>query len=81
MRIAIAAFAGLREIVGAAPAHLELPGGASAGDAWSALERRHPALAAYADSTRLARNGRLVASSEALCDGDELALLPPVGGG
>jgi len=81
MRIAIAAFAGLREILGSTPVQLDLPDGASAGDAWSALETRHPALSGLAASTRLACNGRVASRSETLRDGDELALLPPVGGG
>jgi molybdopterin synthase catalytic subunit len=81
MRIAIAAFAGLRELLAGSDAALDLPPEATVGDAWSALERLHPALAPLAASTRLARNGLLVSPGDALRDGDELALLPPVGGG
>jgi molybdopterin converting factor small subunit len=81
MRVAVAAFAGLRELLAGSASELELPAGACVGDAWSALERRNPALGPLASSTRLARNGRLVAPADALSDGDELALLPPVGGG
>jgi molybdopterin converting factor small subunit len=81
MRVAIAAFANLRELLEGSDPALELSAGASVGDAWAALERRHPELAELAGSTRLARNGRLAALGDALCDGDELALLPPVGGG
>jgi MoaE-MoaD fusion protein len=81
MRVAIAAFAGLRELLAGSEPGIDLPPGACVGDAWTALERRHPELAAVAASTRLARNGRLAARSEVLCDGDEVALLPPVGGG
>jgi len=81
MRVAVAAFAGLRELLAGSVMELELPAGASVGDAWSALERRHPGLAPLAGSTRLARNGRLAAPADVLSDGDELALLPPVGGG
>lgn len=81
MRVAIAAFAGLRELLAGSAPELELPAGACVGDAWSALELRHPALALLAPSTRLARNGRLAAAADPLSDGDELALLPPVGGG
>jgi molybdopterin synthase catalytic subunit len=81
MRVAVAAFAGLRELLAGSAPELELPAGANVGDAWSALERRYPALAPLAASTRLARNGRLAAPHEPLNEGDELALLPPVGGG
>jgi molybdopterin converting factor small subunit len=81
MRIAVAAFAGLREMLAGSAPELDLPAGACVGDAWSALERLHPDLARLAPSTRLARNGRLAAAGDPLSDGDELALLPPVGGG
>jgi MoaE-MoaD fusion protein len=81
MRIAVAAFAGLRELLSGSVAELNLPAGACVGDAWSELELRHPALAPLAASTRVARNGRLAAPGDPLSDGDELALLPPVGGG
>ncbi len=81
MRVAVAAFAGLRELLAGSAYELELPAGACVGDAWSALERRYPALGPLASSTRLVRNGRLAAPADALSDGDELALLPPVGGG
>ena len=81
MRSAIAAFAGLRELLAGSDPSLDLPAGASVGDAWSALESRHPSLAPLAASTRLARNGRIASPSDPLCDGDEVALLPPVGGG
>jgi MoaE-MoaD fusion protein len=81
MRISIAAFAGVRELLADQRAVLDLPDGASVGDAWKALEARQPALIPLAASTRLARNGRIASSGDVLGDGDELALLPPVGGG
>jgi molybdopterin converting factor small subunit len=81
MRVAIAAFAGLRELLDGPGTKLDLPAGASVGDAWSALELRYPGLIPLAASTRLARNGRVASRSDELADGDELALLPPVGGG
>jgi molybdopterin converting factor small subunit len=40
-----------------------------------------PALAAFRPSTRFARNGELTDARTPLCAGDEIALLPPVGGG
>ena len=40
MRVAVAAFAGLRELLAGSAYELELPAGACVGDAWSALERR-----------------------------------------
>jgi molybdopterin converting factor small subunit len=71
----------LRELIAASEESLELPAGSRAGDAWSILMQRHPSLVELQRSTRIARNGRIVAFDELLVDGDELALLPPVGGG
>lgn len=79
--IRILAFARLREILQRSELRVELPESASGNDAWAALLRDHPALAAERATTRLARNGRLVPFEESLCNDDELAFLPPVGGG
>ena len=81
MRVAVTAFAGLRELLAGNAPELELPSGANVGDVWSSLVRLHPALTPLAASTRFARNGRLAERSDELSDGDEVALLPPVGGG
>ncbi len=81
MRIRVLAFARLREILNAAETALELDADARVGDAWAALAEGRPALEEHRASTRVACNGKLVALDHALHDGDEIALLPPVGGG
>jgi molybdopterin synthase catalytic subunit len=81
VRVRILAFARARELLGASDRTMELPAGATIADAWSALIRAFPRLQDDAATTRIARNGKLVPPSEPVCDGDELALLPPVGGG
>jgi MoaE-MoaD fusion protein len=81
MKIQVLAFARLRELLKTPRRSLELPEGARVEDAWSALLAAFPALREERGTTRVARNGRLVAFDDALTDGDELALLPPVGGG
>ena len=81
MKIAVLTFARIREIVGAGTLERELPGDATAGDAWAALARDFPALADLRASTRMARGGSLVDAGTPLREGDELALLPPFGGG
>ena len=80
MSIRVLAFARLRELLGAA-CELQLPAGSTAGDLWETLAASCTDLRGLASSTRIARNGRLVTSSEVLAEGDEIALLPPVGGG
>jgi molybdopterin converting factor small subunit len=79
--VRIIIFARLREIVGAAERPLTLPSGALVRDAWAALAAEMPALSPLETSTRVARNGRIIATDEPLHDGDEIAFLPPVGGG
>ena len=81
MTVRVAAFARVREILGAPARDVELPDGATAGDAWRALEASAPDLSQLRASTRLARNGAFVDGTAVLTNGDELALLPPVGGG
>lgn len=79
--IGVLAFARAREILGTSRLRLELPAGSRAGDAWNELVRRRPELAGLADSMRIARNGRVTTAEEPLREGDEIALLPPPGGG
>jgi len=79
--VRVVAFARVREILGESDIALMLAEPARVSDAWSALAGRAPALDALRASTRVARNGRLCAYDEPLADGDELALLPPSGGG
>lgn len=81
MKICVLAFARLREVIGASERSLDLPENARIEDAWEALLRNYPALRDERRSTRVARNGKLASFDEALGEGDELALLPPVGGG
>lgn len=81
MRVRVVAFARLAEVLGWTRQDVTLQSGASTADAWAQLERQTPALRPLAESSRMARNGRLIAMPETLEENDELALLPPVGGG
>ena len=80
MRVRVLAFARVRELLGP-PREIELPSGATAGTLWDDLAKTCDALPQLAQSTRIARNGRVVGRSETLEEGDEIALLPPAGGG
>lgn len=82
MRVRVLAFARVRELLGGGAHELQVSDGATVGDVWDMLSETHSGLSSLAGSTRIARNGRLVRErSERVCDGDELSLLPPVGGG
>lgn len=81
MHVRVVAFAAARELIGAPISQLELAAGARVRDAWAGLERLHPALAQHAASMRVARNGHVANDDETLEEGDEIAVLPPVGGG
>jgi sulfur-carrier protein len=79
--VRVRAFARLRELLGGELV-LHLPEGATCNHLWDALRERNAQVDEIAASTRVARNGRIVTRREdALAEGDEVALLPPVGGG
>ncbi len=81
MTVRIAPFARLREIVGEGALERGLPEGATADDLWNVLADEHPLLRELRPSTRFARGGIFVDGATTLRDGDEVALLPPFGGG
>lgn len=79
MHVRVLAFARLRELLGFAERDVELGSGATLEDLWRTIGT--PELAALRGSTRFARNGALADAATVLTEGDEVALLPPVGGG
>ncbi len=81
MRASARLFARFRELAGVEREDLELPGAATARDAWNELRRRHPALPADPSGLRPARNEDFCAWDEPLAEGDEVAFIPPVSGG
>jgi len=81
MRIRVLAFARVREVLGSGEQILDVGDGSTAADVWQMLCGRFEPLKSLASSTRIARNGRIVSNGEPLREGDELALLPPSGGG
>ncbi|MGE5361162.1 MAG: molybdopterin converting factor subunit 1 [Bacteroidales bacterium] len=74
-------FARLRDLVGTGEAVCEVPDAARVADVWQALEREHPAIAPYGRSVSAAVNADFARMSASVCDGDEVAFLPPVSGG
>ena len=75
------AFARLRELLGFGERQLGVAEGTTADAVWSQLAGAAPQLVALRASTRFAQNGALIDGAAVLREGDELALLPPVGGG
>lgn len=80
-RIAVRLFGPAREAAGTASVELELAPAATAADAMDELARAHPALAPLLPRSRVAVNLEYVDARTPLATGDELAILPPVGGG
>jgi len=74
-------FAHVRERVGAAHEALELPVGATVGQAVAAIVQRHPDLAGLLPSLRVALDGEFVSSDVIVSNMSELVLIPPVSGG
>ncbi len=81
MDVRVIAFARVRELVGFGERVIDVTAGATPASVWASLETAAGELVGLRASTRFAVNGALVAGDAALADGDELALLPPVGGG
>ena len=80
MRVTVRLFASLRELADER-ALLDLDEGATAEDAWGALQRSHPGLSAHRPYVRAAVKGAYAPWDTRLADGDEVAFLPPVSGG
>ncbi len=81
MRVSVLAFARLREVFGFTQRDVEVTADATLEALWLQLAADAPDARALRPSTRFARNGALADGSVALRDGDEVALMPPVGGG
>lgn len=80
-QVEVLLFASLREAVGADRLSVEVEPGATAGDLLALLAARHPAVARQGRALAVAVNHEVVPPGHALAPGDEVALLPPVGGG
>ncbi|HUP01888.1 MAG TPA: MoaD/ThiS family protein [Gemmatimonadota bacterium] len=74
-------FGPAREAAGAPVLAVELDAPASASEVIAALGRACPALMPLLPSSRVAVNRAYVEAETAVEPGDEVAILPPVGGG
>jgi molybdopterin synthase catalytic subunit len=81
VQVQILYFAVLRERVGRASEEIELPDDADVAAARAAIAARHPEIAALLPRVQTAVNRTMAEAAQALNDGDEVALIPPVAGG
>src|SRR5262245_12386200 len=81
MRVAVRLFGAVREAVGEKELSVELPDGATLVDLRALLAGRHAVFDAFGDRLAAAVNLEVASAGTPLCDGDEVAFLPPVSGG
>jgi molybdopterin synthase catalytic subunit len=79
--LSVRLFAGLREALGRDHVTATLPEGARVRDLIAKLSTDHPTLAPHAGRFAVAVNLSVARPDDVLNAGDEVALLPPVGGG
>lgn len=81
MQIHLRYFAALREATTRDGDDVELPAGATPAAARELLVARYPTLAAIVPRCAIAINRTYAPADTPLRDGDELAFIPPLGGG
>lgn len=74
-------FASVREAIGRDRVRVTLDAGARAADVVEALAREYPPIGAARRALAVAVNQEVVGPGHPLAAGDEVALIPPVGGG
>lgn len=79
--VKVLAFAGARDVLGAAELAFPLAAPCTAGELLTEVCRRFPALLPWRAAIRVAVNGTYAAADEPVAFGDEVALIPPVAGG
>jgi cyclic pyranopterin phosphate synthase len=81
VRVKVRFFAAPREALGTGEIGIELPAGTTVGELIGRLTAEHPVLRPYTRFISVAVNRAYVGMQTKLHDGDEVACLPPVGGG
>jgi len=81
MKVKVKLFAAPREALQRGEIEQELPSGTTVGGLMQRLVLDYPALRSYVAHMKLAVNCRYAQAEAELHDGDEVACLPPVGGG
>lgn len=81
MNVRLLLFAVLQDIVGSSEINLQLTPGTSALQVWQTLREKHHQLVPFAAPPMTAINQSYASPETVLCEGDELAFIPPVSGG
>ncbi|HDL85233.1 MAG TPA: MoaD/ThiS family protein [Candidatus Acetothermia bacterium] len=81
IKVTVRLFAAPREFLGKSEIEVTLSHGARLSELIERLSAEYPGLAKYLPYSKLAVNHALASPETALNDRDEVALLPPVGGG
>ncbi len=81
LELAVQLFASVREAVGCDRVTVQLDPDARVGDLLDRLAAEHPAIARHRSSLAVAVNHEIAPADRSLRAGDEVALIPPVGGG
>jgi molybdopterin converting factor subunit 1 len=81
IHIRVRFFAAPREALGAGEMKMDLDAGTTVAELVALLTERHPVLRPYTRFLNVAVNRTYVGMQTVLHDGDEVACLPPVGGG
>jgi molybdopterin converting factor subunit 1 len=81
IRVKVRFFAAPREALGFGETEMPLPAGATVADLIERLKAQYPVLSSYTRFLNVAVNRAYVGMQTPLHDGDEVACLPPVGGG
>lgn len=75
------AFAGARDVIGAAEVEMALEKPCTAAELLDEVCARYPGLVPYRGSLRVAVNGVYARADDPVGFGDEVAIIPPVAGG
>lgn len=78
-KVTVRLFARLAQVVGARSVEVEIGEGLTAGDVFALVAREHPGIAGM--RVAFAVNAEYAEAGQALREGDEVALIPPVSGG
>ncbi len=81
MRVRVLFFGQLKDLVGRSSDEIDLPAGSSLETVFRHYSSQVPRLAEMAGSIAMARNLQFARPTEAVEEGDEVAIMPPVSGG